>query len=116
MVEMIHNVKVRYGMGAEVRARLQAAKVAGRSCRELIGELARHPQPTEPGRRAARVLEEVMASDRQLDVELCRGSNGQRGPGQPVELDQVVVRQGEQQGSDQVESFSLQVSESYVGG
>ena len=108
-------VNVSYGLGASCEGHFSRKAVEGLSARQLLQRVVECRQPDEPAARTALVLEKVLRSRRQLDVELVRG--GASGPGRPMVLDDAVVSapSAGDTGTEQ-DDYSILVSESYRGG
>lgn len=108
-------VALQYGMGASCTATLEKDSVKGASARDLIRQVVRSPQRSNPSQRAARVLAEIIGSQRTVDVEVLHGDRKDDQPGKPIELDEVVVPDSNEQTPD-TEKLTIQISEPYVGG
>lgn len=115
VAEELVETEITYGMGATCRAILPKRRVEGVSARDLISTVIDAPQSSDPARRAARVLKEVVGSGRSVDVEVSRSFNGERTENQPVLLDDVVLRT-DKGVTPVTEKIAIQVSEPYVGG
>jgi hypothetical protein len=115
------DVRVTYGLGGSVFGQFPRDEVAGKSASDLINLVLGRPQPPGSATRTAKVLEDVLRTERAIDAELTRASSGEA-DGEPIGLDQVVVKEddGEEQRENQVtqesDEFTIRLSEAYRGG
>ena len=114
-------VDVEYGLGAKATAVLPRRKLTGLPARRVIEEVTHRTQPDDSSRRAAMILSEVLSSNRVVDVEIARGSDGETGEGQPISLeDPVFPAEATQtlvtETPPVTEKRTIRLSESYVGG
>ena len=115
------DVRVTYGLGGSVFGQFPSNTVAGISARNLIKLVIDGPQPPGSATRTAKVLADVLRTERAIDAELTRASSGEA-DGEPISLDQVVV--AEEDGEEQRESpviqksdeITIRLSEAYRGG
>jgi hypothetical protein len=117
------DVRVTYGLGGSVFGQFPRDDVAGKSASDLIHLVLGRPQPSGSAKRTAKVLEDVLRTERAIDAELSRASGGEaETDGEPIGLDQVVVKedQGEEQRENHVtqetEEVTIRLSEAYRGG
>jgi hypothetical protein len=96
-------------------------EIAGLSARDLIDRVISGPQEPGSATRTAKVLADVLATQRAIDAELTQASSGEA-DGEPITLDQVIVTgdAGEEQRENPVVEetgeMTIRLSESYVGG
>jgi hypothetical protein len=115
------DVRVSYGLGKEMFGRFPREEIAGLSARDLIDRVISGPQEPGSAARTAKVLADVLATQRSIDAELTRASSGDA-DGEPISLDQVIVTEegGEEQRESPVvqesDQITIRLSESYVGG
>jgi hypothetical protein len=115
------DVRVTYGLGGSVFGQFPRHRVAGMSARELIQLVIDGPQPPGSAARTAKVLADVLRTQRMIDAELTRAAGGQA-DGDPISLDQVVVKEEdveEQRESPVIqdtEEVTIRLSEAYRGG
>jgi len=115
------DVRVSYGLGKEMFGRFPRDEIAGLSARDLIGRVISGPQEPGSATRTAKVLADVLATQRAIDAELTKASSGEA-DGEPITLDQVIVTgdAGEEQRENPVVEetgeMTIRLSESYVGG
>ena len=115
------DVRVTYGLGGSVFGQFPRDTVAGISARDLINLVLDGPQPAGSATRTAKVLADVLCTERAIDAELTRASSGEA-DGEPISLDQVVVKEegGEEQRESRViqesEEVTIRLSEAYRGG
>jgi hypothetical protein len=115
------DVRVDYGIGGSVFGRFPRDEVAGISARDLIGLVLSGPQLPGSATRTAKVLADVLLTERAIDAELTRASTGEAG-GEAISLDHVVVKEddGEQEressGTQDLDEVTIRLSESYRGG
>jgi hypothetical protein len=115
------DVRVTYGLGASVFGQFPRDEIAGKSASDLINLVLGQPQPLGSATRTAKVLTDVLRTERAIDAELTRASSGEA-DGEPISLDQVVVK--EEEGEEQRESHvtqesdevTIRLSEAYRGG
>lgn len=109
-------VHVRYGFAPTCRAELPADQVRGLTARRLIGMVASSPQATPQAEHAARILGEVIAAGRGLNIERRLGPwDDHDAPGEPMSAEGVVLAGNENAGTP-LEDVSIALSEPYVGG
>jgi hypothetical protein len=113
-IEKEYKLNLQYGMGGACVATLPETEVEGSTARDLINSIVKIPQPNKPAQRTARVLVEVIASGRSVDVELSDGKSETVEPGKPIELDDVVVQNNMH--DTKPKEITFKVSEPYVGG
>jgi hypothetical protein len=111
-MEQDFRAEVRYGMGAVCEADLE--EVEGLTACELIQKVVSTPQQSQSAQRTARVLKEVIGSKRTLDVEIISGHGDDGETGEPVELNDVLIRKSEE--NTKTDAINIRVSEPYVGG
>jgi hypothetical protein len=115
------DVRVTYGLGGSVFGQFPHDRVAGMSALDLINLVLDGPQPPGPATRTAKVLADVLRTERAIDAELTRATSGEA-DGEPVSLDQVVVKEedGEEQRDNSVtqesDEVTIRLSEAYRGG
>jgi hypothetical protein len=111
------DVSVVYGMGGACAGRFPRHSVEGLAARDLVQQVIQRPQPAGPAARTAQVLAEVLRSRREIDAELTDGPDEATGRGQPITLDQVVVRgRSDAPQSPERDDVTIRISESYRGG
>jgi hypothetical protein len=128
------DVRVFYGLGESVFGRFPRDEIAGFSARDLVNLVIEGPHAPGAATRTAKVLADVLQTERVIDAELFRaaasatgatGATGAAGEtdGAPISLDDVVVREGEKgEGEEQHENsvkseeITIRLSESYRGG
>jgi hypothetical protein len=109
------NTEVQYGMGAACSATLLESEVYNVPARNVIMTVASSPQSTEPAQRTARVVVEAIQSGRTIDVEVFDRTKSSNVEGRPIELDDVVISDKDEQ-KLKPDNLTLHVSEPYVGG
>lgn len=108
------DLSIEYGMSAPCCATLEPETLAGQTARELISRVSNTDQETEPAKRAARVLRDVIRSRRLVDVEVVKNPKEKVEPGKPVGLDEVILKPNN--GQPKTDQLILRVQEPYVGG
>jgi len=111
-----YELQVGYGIGASCQAVLKSSEVEGQPTRHLIDRVARSAQSTEPARRTARVLREVLASDRVVNIELSAGPGSNQSTGNAIDIDEVVVPPNGESETVERQRVTLHLSEDYKGG
>ena len=116
VMELKEKVRTRadYGLGGRCTADLPRGRVEGRTVRELLSTIVDTPQSSDPSRKTAQALKELLGSSRTFDLEVVCGPHDITSPGEPAELDDPVPpidRSG-----DRTDTLSIRVSETYVGG
>ena len=115
------DVRVTYGLGGSVFGQFPRDEVAGKSASDLIGLVLGRPQTLGSAARTAKVLSDVLSTERAIDAELTRASRGEA-DGEPISLDQVVVKEeeGEEQRdshlTQETDEVTIRLSEAYRGG
>jgi hypothetical protein len=115
------DVRVTYGLGGSVFGQFPRDEVAGKSASDLVHLVLGRPQPSGSATRTAKVLEDVLRTERAIDAELTRTSSGEA-DGEPIGLHQVVVKEedGEEQRDSHVtqetDEVTIRLSEAYRGG
>lgn len=111
----VKKLVVQYGMGAECTATLPDAEVNGKSAREVVTTVANTPQDTELAQGTAEVLKEIIGKRRLIDVEVARHPDNGGRAGEPIEMDDIVIKKGDEQ-IPESGLLTLRLSEPYVGG
>ena len=115
------DVQVTYGLGGSVLGQFPREEVAGKSASDLINLVLSRPQRPGSAARTAKVLEDVLRTERAIDAELTRAAGGEA-DGEPISLDQIVVKEDEDEEqrdssvTQELEEVTIRLSEAYRGG
>lgn len=108
-------VRVPYGIGAAVTGRLPMGLLAGVPAREVIQRVIATPQDTDPARRTARVLADVLRTGRRIDVEVSASADDSA-IGEPIRLEDVALPRKSTGSYPASDTLTIRVSEEYRGG
>jgi len=109
-------VSVKYGIvGAGCNARMTRVEAAGMTARQLVEHVLRQQPSNGANHWIGRVLDEVIRSDREIDVELSHGP-GSGLAGDPIGLQEMVVIPSLEKQTAHPSKLTVSLSESYRGG
>ena len=102
-------IELQYGMGAACQAALQDTEIKNMTAADVILAVVNSPELiTVPALRTARTIADVVASRRQIDLEISAGPDIQA---KPIDLRDKVGQQIPHTGK-----ITIKISEPYVGG
>ena len=107
---------VTYGMGTQCHATLPLSDVQGKPVKHIIKAVADTPQQNDSASRAARAISEMIAGGKMVDVEIYLGRDAESTPGEPVELDDIVIPGRANRSGENPQKLGIGLSENYVGG
>ncbi len=114
-----YRVSVMYGLGACAVAELPESELRGLPVVDVIGRVSKAPQTGDSARRTAEILDEIMRSRHNVDIEIANdGDLDDANPGKPVSPREPLLPANGRTGQPDrtPKDLGIRVSEPYVGG